>query len=157
MQKWLWIALILLLSACSPVSAPLLSPDLATGTAVVSAKLTQAAELTAYPIAPETAGIVPTLDWTNWTPAPGEITAGDNGKTFEIGITSRISVVLDAAVYPPANLKLDCLPADALGGISNVESVPPAYYTVRYEGVQAGQCSLRNGDFEVIIKVIARP
>ncbi|GAP12872.1 hypothetical protein LARV_00612 [Longilinea arvoryzae] len=153
---WLGLA-IGLLAACSPRSASPLPPDLATGTAVVSAKFTQAAELTANPIPPNAVESYPTLDWTNWTPATGEITAADNGQTFEIGITSRISVVLDAAQYPLANLVLHCQPADALGGITNVESVPPQYYVVRYEGVQPGQCSLQNGDFEVTIKVVAQP
>ncbi len=153
-----WLVLTIgLWTACSPRSASPLPPDLATGTAVVAAKSTQAAELTANPIPPNAVESYPTLDWTNWTPAPGEITAADNGQSFEIGITSRISVVLDAARYPLANLELNCLPADALGRITNVEAVPPDYDVVRFEGVQLGQCNLKNGDFEVTIKVIAQP
>jgi hypothetical protein len=145
------------LAACSPVAGSTLSPDQATGTAVVGAKSSQAAELTANPIPPNAAELYSTPDWTGWSPSPDEITLSDNGQSFAIGITARISVVLDAAKYPAANLKLDCLPAGALGLITNVESVPPEYSIVRYEGVQLGQCSIENGDFEVTIHVVDQP
>lgn len=88
---------------------------------------------------------------------PGEITAADNGSTFTIGITSRISVILSDIDYPRQNLTVLCNPPDALGSISNIPSVPQPYYAVRFEGVKVGECNVQNGNFFVIIKVTSNP
>ncbi len=97
---------------------------------------------------------MPTL---TWAPSPGEITASDNGTSFTIGITSRIAIVLSRADYPPENMKIVCDPADALGSISNLPIVPAEDDAVRYEGVKPGQCIISNGNFDVIINIVANP
>ena len=133
-----------------------LSPDLATGTAVVARKSTGAAELTMYPMTPlptETGPIATML----WTPMPGEIIASDSGKSFDIWITSRVSIILNKTEYPVANLEQNCVPKDVLGQVSNIPVIPPDYYVIRYEGVWLGQCIIRNGQFEVTINVVNRP
>jgi hypothetical protein len=130
--------------------------DLATGTAIVARKYTEAAELTRNPITPlptET-GPVPTMPWT---PSPGEITAKDSGKSVDIWITVRVSVVLDEAQYPRENLVVECVPEDAIGRISNIPVVPANFYVVRYEGVKLGGCVIRNGPFQVVINILNPP
>lgn len=93
-----------------------------------------------------------------WTPSPSDgITAGDSGKTVEISVTSRVSIVLNSTEYPAAGLSEDCDPKGTLGKISNVPSVPQPYYAVRYEGVQPGKCKITNGQFEVTITVVRAP
>ena len=133
-----------------------LSPDLATGTAVVVRKSTEAAELTMYPMTP-----LPTESWMivtiPWTPSPGEIVESDSGKSFDIWITSRVSIILNKTEYPIANLEQNCMPKDVLGQVSNIPVVPPEYYVIRYEGVWLGQCIIRNDQFEVTINVVNRP
>ncbi len=137
-------------------STQTLSPDLATGTAAFARKQTGAAELTQHPATPVPAESLqaPTIVWT---PSGGEIVASNSGQTFDIGITSRISIILNQIDYPPANLQQTCVPADALGQVSNIPVVPPNFYVVRYEGVEVGQCVIRNGSFEVTINVISNP
>jgi len=133
-----------------------LSLDMATGTAVMARKSTEAAELTMCPMTllptePEMIATIP------WTPSPGEIVASDSGKSFDIWITSRVSIVLNKTEYPIANLEQNCVPKDVLGQVSNIPSVPPDYYVIRYEGVWLGQCIIRNGQFEVTIHVVNHP
>jgi hypothetical protein len=133
-----------------------LSPDLATGTAEVSRKYTQAAELTANPMTPFS-GEPGTPATIPWTPSPGDIVAGDTGRSYEIWITSRIEIVLEASVYPKANLQIACTPDIVIGQVSNIPPVPAGFYVVRFEGVQLGTCQVRNGSFEVTINVIPHP
>ncbi len=108
-----------------------LSPDLATGTAEVSRKYTQAAELTANPMTPFPGepGSQPTM---SWTPSPGDIVAGDTGRSYDIWITSRIEIVLEASVYPKANLQIACTPDIVIGQVSNIPPVPAGFYVVRF-------------------------
>ena len=136
----------LFLSACR--QAPSSIQDQETGTATAALTLVPN---TSIPI--DTAA-APTL---SWTPMAGEITAADNGGTFTITITSRISIILNKQDYPQANLLIQCQPTDALGGISNIPSVPDQYYVVRYEGVKPGVCTLRNGSFEVTVDIVSQP
>jgi hypothetical protein len=142
------------LAACTPTGT--LSPGQATGTAEVVLKETAAMQLTLTPVT-----VVPTQDLPTpeifWTPMPGEITAADSGSTTTISITSRISVILNGYDYPKENLSILCSPSDALGSISNIPTVPPPYYAVRFEAVAAGECNIQNGNFFVIIKVTANP
>ena len=126
-------------------------PDFTAVPATALEKLTGAAEMTVYPLTPMPAEVSATIDWT---PAPGEIVASDAGKEFSIRVTSRISLILQEKEYPAADIELHCTPADALGRISNVPVVPAGYYVFRYEGVQAGTCTIRNGQFEITIKVV---
>jgi hypothetical protein len=156
------LTLILIFAGCSSVyNQPLiehtLPHDLATGTAIVAKKYTQAAEATMYPATQLPTELQVTMDWTGWTPSPGEIVAGDNGKSFDFWLTSRFSIVLKESDYPDAHLILTCNPEIVLGRISNVEFVPPDYYVIRYEGSGLGQCTIQNGQFEVTINVINHP
>ncbi|MCE5208282.1 MAG: hypothetical protein LLG42_08225 [Chloroflexi bacterium] len=159
----LFLLMILLFTGCSsPVKAQqpgeqTISPNLVTGTAVVSAKFTQAAEATMYPPTPFPVELYPTMDWTGWTPSPSEIVASDSGKSFDFRLTSRFSIVLKETEYPAANLELNCVPEIVLGRISNVMGVSPDYYVIGYEGSGLGQCTIQNGPFEVTINIVDHP
>lgn len=150
----------LALTACTvgkpPESAaPTLPPDMATGTARVAAKSTGAAELTLEALTPAPTEPPLIVTMPSWTPSPSDgITASDSGKTFDIWITSRITVILDARQYPMEDLREDCVPFGVLGRISNIPAVPWPYYPIRYEAVQLGKCLIRNGQFEVTIAVV---
>jgi hypothetical protein len=133
-----------------------ISPDLATGTALVRSKFTQIVEMTAHPMTPlptEQYSIVTML----WTPSPEDIVASDNGKSIDIWITSRVALILDSAEYPKANLAVVCVPDGVLGEVSNLPIVPANFYVIRYEGVQLGKCTIRNGQFQVTINVVEHP
>jgi len=91
--------LVTLLVGCMAANVPqpierTLSPDLATGTVLVSSKFTQVAELTMQPMTP-----MPTeqesITAMPWTPSPGEIVPSDSGKSIDIWITGRVSIILD--------------------------------------------------------------
>jgi hypothetical protein len=157
MKKVTCITLLLILfsvAGCSSTSEPTLSPEQATGTAIVSRKFTEAAAATLFPTTSFPTEVYPTLDWMGWTPSPGEITAGDSGKVFDFVLTSRFSIILRESDYPVANMGSNCVPDLVLGRISNVEPAPPDYYVFRYEGVGIGQCIIQNGSFEVTINII---
>ena len=139
-----------------PIAQRTISPNLATDTALVGNKFTQAAEMTAHPMTPLPAEQYPTAIIL-WTPSPGEIVASDNGKSIDIWITSRVALILDRTEYPKANLTKVCVPDGVLGEVSNLPIVPPNFYVIRYEGVQLGKCIIRNGQFEVIINVVEHP
>ena len=158
----LFLILMFTFTGCSPANdqqqiEQTLSPDLATGTAIVARKYTEIVEVTRSPATPIPTKLYPTWDWTDWTPSPSEIVANDSGKSFDFWLTSRFSVVLKKSEYPDVNLELQCVPEIALGQISNIEPVPPDYYVVRYEGVRLGQCVIQNGQFEVTINIIDHP
>ena len=155
--SFLFLILILSIAGCSSISEPTLSPELATGTAVVARKYTEIAEATLYPATSFPTELYPTMDWAGWTPSPDMIVASDSGKTFDFVLTSRFSIILKEADYPAANLKLNCVPDVVLGRIYNVEGVPPEYYEIRYEGSGFGQCTIQNGPFEVTINIIDNP
>jgi hypothetical protein len=133
-----------------------ISPDLATGTAIVGSKFTQIAELTAHPMTP-----LPTEQYSiatmSWTPSPEDIVASDNGKFIDIWITSRVALILDSTGYPKADLRETCVPDGVLGEISNIPIVPANFYVIRYEGVQLGKCIIDNGQFEITINVVNHP
>jgi hypothetical protein len=161
-RSLLSLTLILIFAGCSLVNnqqliEQTLSPDLATGTAIVARKYTQAAEATIYPATPIPTEPQVTMDWTGWTPSSGEIVASDSGKFFDFWLTSRFSIVLKESDYPVVNLELICNPEVVLGWISNVEPAPLDYYVIRYEGASLGQCIIRNGQFEVTINIVNHP
>jgi hypothetical protein len=82
-----------------------------------------------------------------------EITEKDNGKTFTYAPTTRFSVILDQNKYPQENLTIE--PKGLLGAISNIPAVSPPFYVARFEGLQTGTCTIRNGSFVVTIKIAA--
>lgn len=132
-------------------------PDQATGTAVVGSKYTEAAKLTREPMtaAPTAQFPAPT---EAWTPSPQDgISANDSGKAFEIWITSRIAILLNGAEYPMADLTVTCTPNVVLGRVTNIPPVPAPFYVIRYEAVDLGECTIRNGQFHVSILVVSHP
>ena len=155
---WL-IVLIPFLAGCAagqaqhPIEATL-RPDQATGTAIVGSKYTEAARLTREPMTAPPTGQIPELTEV-WTPSPQDgIRAEDSGKAFEIGVTDRISIVLDATQYPMADLTEACQPDVVLGRVSNIPPIPAPYYVIRYEAGEVGECAIRNGGFRVSIVVV---
>lgn len=160
-RVWAWVIGVVLLTGCHPTSSPTppqppLPPEAATATAALGAKLTAIAAATAYPATPAPSEEYPAVT-ESWTPGANEIVADDSGKTYTIGVTTRISLILDRAAYPPEDLTVTCVPAEVLGRVSNLPQVPSPYYAVRYEGVKVGECLIRNGAFQVTIKVVEQP
>ena len=153
----LFLILILSVSGCSLAVEPTLSPEQATGTAIMARKSTDIAAEILYPATPFPTEVYPTMDWAGWTPSPGGIVASDSGKNFDFTLTSRFSIVLKEADYPAANSKLNCVPEIVLGRISNVAGAPPDYYEMRYEASGIGQCTVQNGSFEVTINITDHP
>ncbi len=84
-----------------------------------------------------------------------EFTDHDSGKTVTYTVTSRFTIILNAQQYPKSNLQVSCHPAGTLGAISNLPSEAPPLYAVRYEGVQPGICTIKNGTFLLTVKMIA--
>jgi hypothetical protein len=78
----------------------------------------------------------------------------DSGKTVTYTITSRFSIILNEQKYPRHNLQATCQPVNAIGTITNVPYVAPPDYVVRYEAVQAGICTIKNGSFMLTVKII---
>jgi hypothetical protein len=156
---WSTLLWITLLAACATAPAPqpteqTLSPDLAARTAIVASKFTQAAQLTLQPMTALPAEPFP-IPTEVWIPSPNDgVTASDNGKSFEIGITSRISIILDARDFPMTDLRQECDPVGVLGRVSNIPPVPWPFYVVRFEGVQLGKCAIHNRQFQVTLAVV---
>jgi hypothetical protein len=84
-----------------------------------------------------------------------EFTNNDSGKTATYTVTSRFTIILNTQQYPKGNLQVSCHPAGTLGAISNLPSEAPPLYAVRYEGVQPGICTIKNGTFLLTVKIIA--
>ena len=147
---------LVLLVACTPQGEPTLTAWPPPGMGLLAAKKTQSAGLTAQPSAPPPSEAAPSAT-PGWTPQPGEVTAADSGKSFNLGITSRMSIILEESLYPQANLKMTCDAPQVLGQVSNIPAVPAGYYVMRYEGVGLGTCNITNGSFDVTITVKAHP
>lgn len=81
-----------------------------------------------------------------------EISAADSGKTFTYNITTRFTVILDPNLYPKDELEIR--PEGIVGSISNVPAVQPPLYAVRFETIRAGECILKDRDFQVKIQVV---
>ena len=93
------------------------------------------------------------------TPSPQltqqyEFTEHDSGKTLTYTITSRFGISLNQQMYPKENIRLSCTPPVVLGSITNVPAVMPPFYAVRYEAVQPGLCTIKNGTFLRTVRVI---
>ncbi len=86
-----------------------------------------------------------------------EITERDAGRTFVYAETSRFAIILDGRVYPRPSVKLRCDRPDVLGPISNLPSVAPPLYAVRYEGVTPGTCTISNQGFAVTVRIVPLP
>src|SRR5258708_5613419 len=84
-----------------------------------------------------------------------DFTEQDSGRTVTYTVTSRFEITLNQQKYPKGNLRVSCSRAGTLGAISNLPSETPPLYAVRYEGVQAGRCTIQNGTFLLTVKIIA--
>jgi hypothetical protein len=83
-----------------------------------------------------------------------EFTAQDSGKTATYTVTSRFTLILNALVYPKANLKLTCHPEATIGTITNLPAETPPLYAVRYEAEEPGSCTIKNGAFLLTVNII---
>ena len=84
-----------------------------------------------------------------------DFTEQDSGRTVTYTVTSRFEITLNQQKYPKDNLRVSCSRAGTLGAISNLPAETPPLYAVRYEGVQAGSCTIQNGTFLLTVKIIA--
>lgn len=84
-----------------------------------------------------------------------DFTEHDSGRTLTYTVTTRFEIFFNQQQYPKKNLQLSCTPPGALGSISNLPSVTPPMYAVRYEAVQPGLCTIRNGTFLLTVWIIA--
>lgn len=84
-----------------------------------------------------------------------DFTAQDSGRTVTYTITSRFEIFLNQQKYPKQNIEVSCQPQDTLGSVSNLPSVASPLYAVRYEGVQPGVCTIKNGNFLLTVRIIA--
>jgi hypothetical protein len=84
-----------------------------------------------------------------------EFTEKDSGKTVTYTVTSRFGIILDQQKYPKNNIQVACTPQGVLGSISNIPSVVPPLYALRYEGVQPGVCTIKDETFLFTVKIIA--
>ena len=83
-----------------------------------------------------------------------EFTEQDSGKTLTYTMTTRFTVILNAQTYPKGNLRVSCSPTGTLGAISNLPSEAPPLYAVRYQGVQPGSCTIKNGPFLLTVQIL---
>jgi hypothetical protein len=84
-----------------------------------------------------------------------DFTEQDNGRTFTYTVTSRFEIILNQQRYSKKNVQVSCTPQGTLGSVSNLPSVPPPLYVIRYEGVQPGLCTIKNGTFLLTVRIIA--
>jgi hypothetical protein len=79
----------------------------------------------------------------------------DSGRSVTYTITSRFEIILNSQKYPRKNVEVSCQPQDTLGSVSNLPSVAPPLYAVRYEGVEPGTCIITNGTFRLLVRIVA--
>lgn len=102
------------------------------------------------PVAQPTATLMPTPGLTQQY----EFTERDSGKTVTYTITSRFQIILNPQKYPQKNVRVACTPGGTLGTVTNLPSVAPPLYVVRYEGVQPGTCTIKNGSFLLTVIIV---
>jgi hypothetical protein len=93
------------------------------------------------------------------TPTPGltqqyTFIALDSGKTVTYAVTTRFSVSLDQQQYPEQNIQISCEPQNALGSITGAPSVAPPLYAVRYQTIEPGTCTIKNGSFILTVVIV---
>jgi hypothetical protein len=84
-----------------------------------------------------------------------EFTEQDSGRSITYTITSRFEIILNSQKYPRKNVEVSCQPKDTLGSVSNLPSVAPPFFAVRYEGVESGTCIITNGKFRLLVMIVA--
>jgi hypothetical protein len=157
--------LIWLAAGCVPFTGPPPLPIRATFTAgprvlpaypIVTALPVQ---VTAYPVvtqqaATETLPVAGSIT-PRPTPWPFPLTVADNGGTFTYCVTCRFVLFLDPALYPPEDLV--CFPPGIASYVSNASGIydqATGFTSAGFEGVNAGTCAIRSGDFEVFITIV---
>lgn len=83
-----------------------------------------------------------------------EFTERDSGRTLTYTVTSRFGIILNQQRYPKKNVQVSCTPPGAIGSVSNIPSVMPPLYAIRYQGVQPGLCTIKNGNFLLTVRII---
>jgi len=106
------------------------------------------------PVSPKSITPQPTPTAPNLT-QQYDFTAQDSGRTVTYTITSRFEIFLNQQKYPKQNVEVSCHPQDTLGSVSNLPSIALPLYAVRYEGVQPGICTIKNGTFLLTVRMIA--
>jgi len=96
-----------------------------------------------------TPGKTPTPDSLADLHKQANVKPEDNGKTFTFPITTRFSVFLDDQNHPVTQLK--CSPEGIIGMVSNRSARGSDLYPVMFEALQAGQCTLTDRDFSIIV------
>jgi hypothetical protein len=139
-KRFSFLLIFFTLTLLFPLSACTSQPGL-TG----SSSTLQQAPTTSSAVAPGTSQLTQQYDFTEQ----------DSGRTVTYTVTSRFEIAFNQQKYPKGNLRVSCSPAGTLGAISNLPSETPPLYAVRYEGVQAGRCTIQNGTFLLTVKIIA--
>jgi hypothetical protein len=110
---------------------------------------------TTPPQTPTSSSIPPSTTPTPQLTQQYQFTEQDSERTVTYIITSRFGIILNQQTYPKENMQIFCTPPGTLGSISNLPSVAPPLYAVRYEAVQPGLCVIRNGTFLLIVRIIS--
>jgi len=84
-----------------------------------------------------------------------EFTVQDSGRTVTYTATSRFGITLNSQKYPKSHMQISCSSQDTLGSVSNTPSGAPPLYAARYEGVGPGICTISNGTFYLIVRIVA--
>ena len=138
-----FVALICLLVLASCGSSP---PSPTAGVPTPRTTTTQPTS----PVAQPTATPMPTSGLTQQY----EFTDRDSGKTVTYTITSRFQIILNPQKYPQKQVRVACTPIGTLGTVTNLPSVAPPLYVVRYEGIQPGTCTIKNGSFLLTVIIV---
>ena len=83
-----------------------------------------------------------------------DFTEQDSGRTVTYTVTSRFEIALNSQKYPKNDIQVSCSPQDTIGSVSNLPYVAPPLYVVRYEGVTSGICTIKNGTFRLMVRII---
>ena len=80
------------------------------------------------------------------------LTEEDDGEIFVYRPATRFTLVLPRDEHPETDL--DIAPTGMLGRIAGPQDVAPGEYGARFETVRPGLARIRNGDFDVSIRVV---
>ncbi len=92
----------------------------------------------------------PTVDATT---CPSEITAADTGRTITCHVGNRFTIHLNQGSQPIEHLS--CEPKGNLGIIASQSPTDSDEYTVQFEGVRPGTCTMHNDSFDATIAIVS--
>jgi len=81
------------------------------------------------------------------------ITHQDDRKNFTYAVNSRFTVILDERIYSPQ--KLRCDPEKIVEEQKEITTVKYPLFAKRFLAKSPGSCVLKNGNFGIIIDVMA--